>query len=134
MTLFEKIIAGEIPCYKIYEDADFFAFLTIDPYAPGHTLVVPKHPYKNLDEIPDEFLGKYLKVVKKIAIKIQKSLKADGYNIIMNNGEVADQSVFHAHIHVIPRFKDGPELYTKSPNLDFSPEDYEEVRRKVEIR
>ena len=103
-TLFEKIVAGEIPCTKIYEDADTFAFLDIHPSAFGHTQVISKMPYKNIHELPDEVACSIIKTVKKVADAISRALKTDGIKIVMNNGAAAGQVVFHSHTHVIPRF------------------------------
>lgn len=104
-TIFAKIIAGEIPCIKIYEDADTFAFLDIQPNAIGHTLVVPKVRYENIHELPDEIASAMFRTVKKIAGATKTALNSDGTKIIMNNGSASGQVVFHAHIHIIPRFE-----------------------------
>lgn len=133
MTLFEKIIAGEIPCYKIYEDEKVFAFLDIHPHSKGHTLVVPKQPYENLTEIPDDILGPIMCVAKKIAIRAQETLNADGYNIVMNNGAIAGQEIFHAHFHVIPRYDGDTSPRDDRPDLGMRSKDFEEVRKKMEI-
>ena len=103
-TIFEKIIAGEIPCTKIYEDDDIFAFLDIQPNNFGHTLVITKVPYKNIYELPNDLDGKFMNAVKKISIAVKKSMSADGINLAMNNDISAGQEVFHIHMHVIPRF------------------------------
>lgn len=104
-TIFEKIIDGEIPCHKIYEDENTFAFLDISPNTKGHSLVIPKKPHKNIYEITDEDVSYLIKTVKKVSIALKESLDADGINIVMNNDEPAGQIVFHAHFHIIPRFK-----------------------------
>ena len=104
-TIFEKIASGEIPSFKVYEDENTFAFLDISPASYGHTLVIPKKPYKNIYEIPTEEAGKLFQAVKKVAVTIKKALEADGVNIVMNNEAAAGQIVFHAHIHIIPRFE-----------------------------
>ncbi|NCS99228.1 HIT family protein [Candidatus Parcubacteria bacterium] len=104
-TIFEKIVAGEIPCYKLYEDENTFAFLDISPNTKGHSLVITKKPYKNIYEINDTDAENLIKSVKKVATALKKILNADGINIVMNNEEPAGQIVFHVHIHVIPRFK-----------------------------
>lgn len=103
-TLFEKIVAGEIPCTKVYEDADTFAFLDINPNALGHTLVIPKMPYKNIHELSEEAAGAVIRTVKKVATAISRALATDGIKIIMNNGSASGQVIFHAHFHVIPRY------------------------------
>ena len=103
--LFCKIVSGEIPCNKIYEDKGFLAFLDISPVNQGHTLVTPKQHSRNLLEIDDDqILGDLMIIVKKLSKKIKTALKADGINIIVNNEPVAGQLIFHTHIHIIPRF------------------------------
>lgn len=110
--LFCKIAAGEIPCEKVYEDADTFAFLDIRPINPGHTLVIPKEHYANVFEAPEETWGKVMQTVKKIAGALKKGLPMDDLNIAMNNGVSAGQVVFHAHVHMMPRHAgDGYELW-----------------------
>jgi len=104
--LFVKIAKGEIPSHKIYEDEHTFAFLDRSPNNPGHTLVIPKERYKDIYEIPEDVLSHVMNTVKKVSIAVKKAVGADGINIGMNNEGAAGQVVFHAHIHVIPRFKD----------------------------
>lgn len=103
-TIFTKIIKGEIPANKVFEDDKCLAFLDINPVNIGHTLVIPKKQFKNLYELPDDLAGHIFSVAKKISISIKKSLGAEGVNIIMNNDVPAGQIVFHAHLHVIPRY------------------------------
>lgn len=102
--LFCKIISGEIPCTKVYEDDTVLAFLDIHPVNIGHTLVIPKAHYTNLYETPDETLAHMAVIVKKLSIAIKSAVGADGINIEMNNDHVAGQIIFHTHIHIIPRF------------------------------
>lgn len=104
--LFCKIINGEIPAAKVYEDEYSYAFLDIKPINPGHTLLVPKQHFANLYEMPDEVLANLAPTIKKLGIAIKKAVGADGINIGMNNDSAAGQLVFHAHIHIMPRFKD----------------------------
>jgi histidine triad (HIT) family protein len=104
-TIFEKIIAGEIPSTKIYEEEDTFAFLDIQPHGPGHTLVIPKKPYENIHELPDEIAQSMIITVKKLSDAIRKAVKADGIKIVMNNGAAAGQIIFHTHVHIIPCFE-----------------------------
>ncbi len=112
--VFCKIIKGEIPCAKVYEDDKIFAFLDIEPVNEGHTLVVPKRHHESLFELPEEFLSSGLGAIKKIAVAVQKAMDADGINIGMNNGRAAGQAVFHAHFHIIPRFEnDGLEHWKR---------------------
>jgi len=102
--IFCKIIAGEIPCYKVYEDDKFLAFLDIYPVNPGHVLVIPKEHHDNIFTLPNEIASQYFVVVKRIAEIVKNTMNADGINIGMNNLSAAGQVVFHSHIHVIPRF------------------------------
>ena len=110
--LFCKIVAGEVPCEKIYEDEKTFAFLDIKPINPGHTLVVPKEHYENVFEAPEEVWGAVMQTVKKVAHAAKDGLPAGDLNITMNNGKHAGQVVFHAHVHIMPRHEDdGFELW-----------------------
>ena len=102
--LFCKIIAGEIPSTKVYEDDTVLAFLDIHPVNIGHTLIVPKVHATNLYDTPEKTLAHMMSVIKKLSIAIKKSLNTDGINIEMNNDSVAGQIIFHAHIHIVPRF------------------------------
>lgn len=104
-TLFEKIVDREIPAEIVFEDDDTIAFLDIDPVNLGHTLVVPKAPYPNLYETPDEVLEKLIVTTKRLAVAIKEAVKADGINIGQNNELAAGQEVFHLHFHIMPRHK-----------------------------
>ena len=101
MCVFCKIIAGEIPAHKVYEDENFLAFLDIKPINPGHTLVVPKNHYANLSEIPETELADLILRVKKLAVLLAKKLNFTDYTISENNGPLAGQSVPHFHFHII---------------------------------
>ena len=101
--VFCAIAAGEIPCFKIYEDETALAFLDINPFAEGHTLVVPKVHREGLLDAGDAELAELVAVVKKVAAAIKAELKCDGFNILQNNGEAAGQSVRHIHFHIVPR-------------------------------
>jgi histidine triad (HIT) family protein len=103
--LFCKIVAGEIPSSKVYEDEHTYAFLDINPTNIGHTLVIPKKHYENIYDLPQEDLHYVMSTVKKLALPIQTALKADGVNVIQNNGSAAGQIIFHSHTHIIPRFE-----------------------------
>ena len=102
--IFCKIIKGEIPADKIYENEKFLAFLDIKPNNPGHTLVVPKDHSENLYKMPDETLSAIAPLIKKIAVAVKNATNADGINIGMNNESPAGQIVPHVHFHIIPRF------------------------------
>jgi histidine triad (HIT) family protein len=108
-NIFAKILRGEMPCYKVYEDDKAFAFLDIMPRASGHTLVLPKTPARNvLDVVPDD-LAHVVKVAQKIAKAAMQVFAADGITIQQFNESAGGQVVFHLHVHVIPR-KDGVAL------------------------
>ncbi|MBI4149852.1 HIT family protein [Candidatus Woesearchaeota archaeon] len=102
--IFCKIIKGEVPSSKIYEDDNVYAFLDISPVNPGHTLVVPKQHCTDLYEMTNDEINAVFTTAKRIAKAVVRGVQADGVNIGMNNGKAAGQIVFHAHIHVIPRF------------------------------
>ena len=104
--IFCKIAAGNIPSATIYEDNDFRVILDIEPASKGHALILPKEHYANLYELSDELAAKALIVAKKVITKMTGILGCDGYNVVQNNGEAAGQTVFHFHIHLIPRYKD----------------------------
>lgn len=111
--LFCSIIQGEIPCKKVYEDNEIFAFLDIKPVNKGHTLVIPKKHYVTLLDIPDDLLLKLLIVTKKLASTLMTSLSATGFNININNYSDAGQLIPHLHIHIVPRFlNDGHKLWS----------------------
>lgn len=101
--IFCKIANGEIPSATLYEDEDFRVILDVNPAAKGHALILPKKHAANLYELPDETAGKALVLAKKIASVLQEGLQADGINVLQNNGEAAGQTVFHFHMHIIPR-------------------------------
>ena len=105
--IFCRIIAGEIPSATIYEDEDFKVILDISPAAKVHALILPKQHYANLYELPEELCGKVMKLAKRLAAHMTEKLSCDGFNLVQNNGEVAGQTVFHFHLHLIPRYKDG---------------------------
>ncbi len=105
--LFCKIIKGEIPCYKIYEDEKAFVFLDINPWSRGHCLVLPKKHFRDILEIDAETLNHIILVVQKISVLVKEKLGAGGINILQNNNRIAGQGVDHIHFHVIPRYTDG---------------------------
>jgi Diadenosine tetraphosphate (Ap4A) hydrolase and other HIT family hydrolases len=104
--IFCKIVNGDIPCYKIYEDLDTLAFLDIADDLYGHTLVIPKKHYKNILDIDNDVLNKVMSTVKKVSNHYVNDLGFDGVNLMNANEEEAQQSVFHLHFHVLPRKKD----------------------------
>lgn len=103
--IFCKLANGEIPTMSLYEDEDFNVIFDAGPATFGHALILPKEHYANIYEIDEEVLAKAYKLAKKMAIVMTDVFKADGFNILQNNNEAAGQSVFHFHIHLIPRYE-----------------------------
>jgi histidine triad (HIT) family protein len=118
--IFCKIVRGEIPCYKVYEDNDVLAFLDISQTTKGHTLVISKEHFKNLLYVPKDVLAKVMGAAQKIAQAQVSSLGAKGVNIINNTNEMAGQTVMHFHVHVIPRYsnEDALRLEFNSNKID----------------
>jgi histidine triad (HIT) family protein len=104
-TIFSKIVAGEIPSVKVYEDDVTYAFMDIGPASRGHTLVIPKAEHPDLFSIPPEELAAVTRTVQRVARAINAALRPDGVNVIQNNGAAAGQTVFHYHVHIIPRWE-----------------------------
>lgn len=107
-NIFAKILRGELPAHKIYEDDESFAFLDIMPRSKGHTLVIPKKPAVNLLDIDPDDLCTLMRTVHKLAPMIVKATKADGFILQQFNEAAAGQMVFHIHFHIVPRFVDVP--------------------------
>lgn len=107
-NIFAKILRGEIPSHKVYEDADTVVFMDVMPQAPGHTLVVPKAASRNLLDADPHVLARLMPVVQKVARAVKSAFGADGVSIIQYNEAAAGQSVFHLHVHVIPRHEGVP--------------------------
>ena len=103
--IFCKIIAGEIPSKTVYEDEGYKAIMDVSPASKGHVIVLPKNHASNVFEISEEELSGAMIVAKKVAAMLKEKLGCDGVNILQNNGEAAGQTVFHLHVHVIPRYK-----------------------------
>jgi histidine triad (HIT) family protein len=102
-TIFAKIIAGQIPCHKVYEDDRILAFLDINPLSRGHTLVVPKEPAETLDQLSDESAAALGRVLPRICRAVVAATGVKQYNVLENNGPGAHQAVFHVHFHIIPK-------------------------------
>jgi histidine triad (HIT) family protein len=100
-----KIVRGEIPCHKVYEDDSVFAFLDINPLRPGHTLVIPKEPAATLDALSDEASAALGCVLPRISRAVLRATGAKDFNVLQNNGAAAHQAVFHVHFHIIPKFE-----------------------------
>jgi histidine triad (HIT) family protein len=102
-TIFSKIISGDIPCHKVYEDEHVLAFLDIGPVAEGHTLVIPKEPAETLDKLSDEASAAIGRVLPRLCRAVKKVTGCEAYNVLQNNGPLAHQAVFHVHFHIIPK-------------------------------
>lgn len=109
-TIFSKIIAGEIPCFRVYEDELVFAFLDINPLSKGHTLVIPKEPAETIDQLSDEAAAAIGRVLPRISRAVLHATGAQTFNILQNNGATAHQAVMHVHFHIIPKYADGSGL------------------------
>jgi len=103
--IFCKLANGDIPTNMIYEDDTFAVIMDASPATKGHSLILPKDHYANIYELDEEVAAKAMKLAKKLATEMTEKLSCDGFNIIQNNGEIAGQTVFHFHMHLIPRYK-----------------------------
>ena len=133
-NVFAKVLRGEIPCHRIYEDEDTLAFLDIMPRSEGHTLVITKEKARDLFDITPEALGKLMAVVQKLAPKIQQAMGAEGLLIQQFNGAAAGQTVFHLHVHIIPR-KEGEALKPHAGKIEDQAKlaaTAEKIRKKIE--
>lgn len=129
--IFCKIAKGKMPCYKVYENKKVIAFLDINPAVKGHTLVVPKKHYENVFDCKDKILAEVIKVVQKISIHYKEKLGCSGVNILNASGQSAEQSVFHLHFHILPRF-DGDGFKT-FPQTGYVKEDLENLANQLKI-
>lgn len=127
--IFCKIIKGEISSEKIYEDENVFAFLDINPVNIGHTLLIPKKHSQNIFDTETTTLEKITPALKKLSLSIKNAVKADGINIISNNGGAAGQLVFHLHLHIIPRFTNDGFKHWHGKN--YSKEEMTETAEKI---
>jgi len=134
--VFCKIVNKEIPCYKIYEDELTLAFLDINPIVAGHVLIVPKKHFENIFDIEEDYLKAIIEASKKISLKIKETLKIEGINLYQANGPIAGQTIFHFHLHLLPR--------TEGDGIDFikwmgkmakkmKAQEMEEIRNKLAI-
>src|SRR6185369_14158268 len=114
-TVFAKILRGEIPCYRVYEDAAVLAFLDVNPLSRGHTLVIPKEPAETLDQLSDDAAAAVGRVLPRIARAVMAATGTRAYNVLQNNGPAAHQAVFHVHFHIIPKMDDGSGLGIEWP-------------------
>lgn len=131
--IFCKIANGEIPSSTIYEDEDFRAFLDLGPAARGHALLVPKEHYANLYELEDGLCSRIFPLAKKLAIHMTEILHCDGFNIMQNNGTVAGQTVFHFHLHLIPRYEGDTAGIRWNPG-NASPEELAQLAEMLRVK
>ena len=132
--IFCKIAAGEIPSATLYEDDDFRVILDLNPASKGHALILPKEHYADIYEIDEKTAGHAMQLAKKLAKHMTDVLKCDGFNIVQNNHEIAGQTVFHFHMHLIPRYKNA-----KNNDIliwdheEFTPEEMAEIRDSLKM-
>lgn len=133
--IFCKIAAGEIPSQTIYEDDSYRVILDLGPAAKGHALILPKEHYADIFELPEAKAGEVFKLARNMVVKMKAALKCDGFNIVQNNGEVAGQTVFHFHMHLIPRYADdGQDINWKpgEPSQDELKETADIIRGEIQ--
>lgn len=128
--IFCKLANGDIPTNTIYEDADFRVILDASPATRGHALILPKEHYVNLFELPEELAGKAIILAKKMAAVMKERFDCDGVNIVQNNGEAAGQTVFHFHMHIIPRYADDGQIIGWKPTSP-SEEELTEIKNAL---
>lgn len=124
--IFCKIANGEIPSATLYEDEEFRVILDLNPASKGHALILPKKHSANLFDLPDETAGRAMMLAKKIGAVLKDGLNADGINVVQNNGEAAGQTVFHYHMHLIPRYQGDTVNIKWNPNT-LTEEDKKEI-------
>ena len=133
--IFCKIIAGEIPSRTIYEDDEFKVILDISPASKGHALLIPKEHYADLFHIDEEVVARAMKLAKKIGAHMTEVLGCDGFNLLQNNGEVAGQTIFHFHMHLIPRYVNAEKNneILKCPQETFSADEMDEIYNELKM-
>lgn len=132
--IFCKIIAGEIPSNTIYEDNEFKVILDTNPATKGHALILPKVHYANLYEIEEETAGHVMKLAKKLAAHMTEVLACDGFNLLQNNHKAAGQTVFHFHMHLIPRYKGAKNSdILRYKHETFTPDEMKEICNALKL-
>ena len=109
-TIFGKILRGEIPCHRVYEDDKVLAFLDVNPIARGHVLVIPREPAETIDKLSDDAAAAIGRVLPRLARAVMAATGTSAYNVLQNNGPLAHQAVLHVHFHIIPKYDDGTGL------------------------
>lgn len=128
--IFCKIANGQIPSQTLYEDEKFRVILDLGPATKGHALILPKEHYVNLFDLPEESAGDVMKLAKRMVMKMKEKLGCEGFNLVQNNGDLAGQTVFHFHMHLIPRYRaDGQKIGWKPQEV--SGEELEEIKNQI---
>jgi histidine triad (HIT) family protein len=130
-TIFGKILAGQIPCHKVYEDEHVLAFLDINPLSRGHTLVIPKEPAETLDKLSDDSAAALGRVLPRICRAVIAATGVTQYNVLENNGPGAHQAVFHVHFHIIPKSAPGEGLGIGWPARSLDPQDAQALVKAI---
>lgn len=128
--IFCKIANGEIPSKTLYEDDKFRVILDLGPATKGHALILPKEHYKNLYELPDELAGDAMILAKKMMIQMTEKLHCEGFNLVQNNGDLAGQTIYHFHLHMIPRYQADRQTIGWKPQ-EVSQEQLEKIRKEI---
>ena len=128
--IFCKIIAGQIPCTKLYENEHVLAFLDIGPVSEGHTLIVPKKHTSHVDQTDPLTMAEIAKVIPMLAGSVKEAMGADGYNVLCNNGSSAGQVVEHVHVHIIPRKTDDG-VFRQWPSFQYPAGKADEIAEKI---
>lgn len=128
--IFCRIIKGEIPSNTIFEDDEFKVILDAGPVSKGHALILPKNHFQDFYELPEDVAVDTIKLAKSLMSKMTDALKCDGFNIVQNNKEAGDQTVPHYHMHLIPRYKGGQDLFGYKP-LEISAEEQSKIKDQI---
>lgn len=128
--IFCKIANGEIPSKTLYEDEECRVILDLGPATKGHALILAKNHYANLYELPEETASHVMLLAKKMAARMTDKLHCDGFNLLQNNGEIAGQTIFHFHMHLIPRYEDDGQKISMKPG-EPSQEELEEIKNQI---
>lgn len=130
-TVFDRILSGEIPCYRVYEDEHVLSFLDVGPLAPGHTLVIPKERAAYLHQLSEESAAAIGRVLPRICRAVVAATGVETYNVLQNNGAGAHQAVFHVHFHVIPKPDAEQGLGIRWPGSKLDPVEAERLRSRI---
>lgn len=130
--IFCKIANGAIPSSTVYENGEFRVILDLGPASKGHALILPKEHYKDVCDLDEKTAAKILPLAAKIGTAMKKSLGCAGFNLVQNNGAAAGQTVFHFHVHVIPRYEDGPKIVSWTPGEETSDE-LSKIAEKIKL-